>query len=198
MLTRLAAQYLMEIRELVVVGHSMGGDIATLLCASSEFPTVRALVNIEGTLTRDDLFISNQAVQAQERGAFAEWFHDFKAEQVYETLGSKYSSCRRYFASLCFARPDAFLKDSMETLRTATARQGCSHTMIAEVYMSLSIPHVFCYGGLSASGSTVALLQRQGLDSMSYANAFHWVMIDAADVLYRDLASWIDHTVNTQ
>jgi hypothetical protein len=37
--------------DLIIIGHSMGGDIATLLCASDKRNMIVKFVNIEGGLT---------------------------------------------------------------------------------------------------------------------------------------------------
>jgi pimeloyl-ACP methyl ester carboxylesterase len=65
-----------KIHDLIVIGHSMGGDIATLLSSSDKKNEIPKFVNIEGNITQFDLFISQEAVRAAEKGNFTYWFHD--------------------------------------------------------------------------------------------------------------------------
>ncbi|MEJ2664019.1 MAG: alpha/beta hydrolase, partial [Spirochaetia bacterium] len=58
----------LEVESYYLVGHSMGGDIATLMAQADVRNTIRAVVNIEGNLTQDDLFISRTAAQMSAAG----------------------------------------------------------------------------------------------------------------------------------
>ena len=49
----------LENGELILVGHSMGGDIATLFCREAPENIIKGYVNVEGDITRFDVFISN-------------------------------------------------------------------------------------------------------------------------------------------
>ena len=46
----------LEVHDLIIIGHSMGGDIATLMCASGRKNIIKKFVNIEGNITQFDLF----------------------------------------------------------------------------------------------------------------------------------------------
>ena len=136
-----------NIHDLIVIGHSMGGDIATLLCASDKNNKIVKFVNIEGGITQYDLFISQEAVKAAEAGNFAHWFHDeFMTAKVLDDWGQKYPSCRRYHSSLHDCRPEAFLANARELLQRSTALPGRYKSETGLIYCSLSIPKVFCYG----------------------------------------------------
>ena len=71
------------LQELIVIGHSMGGDLIILLCKFDREGIVKKFVNIEGDLTQFDLFISSKAVKAHEDGRFDEWFKEFVNTTVY-------------------------------------------------------------------------------------------------------------------
>src|SRR5262245_23460547 len=49
----------MNLRHLTVVGHSLSGDIATVLTSHNDTARIERIVNVEGTLTPADLFICN-------------------------------------------------------------------------------------------------------------------------------------------
>jgi pimeloyl-ACP methyl ester carboxylesterase len=60
----------LKIHDLIVIGHSMGGDIATFLCDSDKKNKIVKFVNIEWGITQFDLFISQEAVKVAEAGNF--------------------------------------------------------------------------------------------------------------------------------
>ena len=137
----------LKIHDLIVIGHSMGGDIATLLCASDKKNKIVKFVNIERGITQFDLFISQEAVKAAEDGNFTHWFNDeFMTAKVCEDWGRKYPSCKRYHSSLRDCRPEAFLANARELFNTNTALPGKDRSETGRIYCSLSIPKVFCYG----------------------------------------------------
>lgn len=179
-----------QIRSFVVVGHSMGGVLATLLCQSDQNARISKLVNIEGNLTPADLFFSNAAVAAQASGRFLEWFNEsFRKEEIYHHLGSCYESCRRYFASLSFSRPEAFLANAKELVSLTAANNG--DTEIGELYSSVSIPKVYFYGTKSVTSESLRYLERKGLQSKGLAGCFHWPMIERQKEFYTLLHNFV-------
>ena len=175
------------IDHLIVAGHSMGADLATLFCSASLYAgRIVALVNIEGDLTEHDLFISGKAVEADNAGRFDQWFeNDFKRKMIYERLGGEHESCRRYHASLYLARPEAFLMNAKELCHRATSLAPPIVSEFGRKYIGLSAPKVFCFGENSLSYEAREFIKEHDIDSVSFANAFHWPMIDASDDFYR-------------
>ena len=181
-----------KVLDLIVIGHSMGGDIATLLCASDKNNKIVRFVNIEGGITQYDLFISQEAVNAAEAGNFAHWFHDeFMTATVLENWGQKYPSCKRYHSSLRDCRSDAFLANAQELCQRNTALSGKQRSDTGRIYCSLSIPKVFCYGTESISSGTVDFLEESKLKCQAFDRAFHWPMIDRAKEFYSFLYDFI-------
>ncbi len=181
-----------NIQDLIVIGHSMGGDIATLLCASDKNKNIVKFVNIEGGITQYDLFISQKAVKAAETGKFEHWFHDeFMTGMVLESWGEKYLSCRRYYSSLRDCCPEAFLANSRELCQRNTALTGKYKSKTGRIYGLLSIPKVFCYGTESVSSSTLNFLEENNLRYQAFDGAFHWLMIDKAKEFYSFLKKFI-------
>jgi len=66
-----------ELNDVVLLGHSMGGDITTLLCSRDKYGKISKYINIEGDLTQHDLFVSSKAVEADRENRFPEWFENF-------------------------------------------------------------------------------------------------------------------------
>ncbi|MCP5053509.1 MAG: alpha/beta hydrolase [bacterium] len=169
-----------QLSDIVAIGHSMGGDITTLLCASDKKGKIKKYVNIEGDITENELFFSSLAVEAGEKGESEEWFHDtFMLREILSKLAEKFPlPCKRYYASLCFSRWEAFLQNSRELVRRNTSGKGAYRSEIGEKYISLSIPKVFFYGTGSLSNKTRTFLAENNLESQPFEGASHWVMID--------------------
>ncbi|MGR3293592.1 MAG: alpha/beta fold hydrolase, partial [Candidatus Scalindua sp.] len=182
----------LKIHNLIVIGHSMGGDIGTLLCASDKKNKIVKFINIEGGITQYDLFISLEAVKAAEADNFNSWFHDeFMTSKVLDDWGSKYSSCRRYHSSLHDCRPEAFLADARELCERNTALPGKQKSETGRIYCSLSIPKVFCYGTESVSSGTINFLKENKLRYQAFDDTFHWIMIDKTKEFYSFLYEFI-------
>jgi pimeloyl-ACP methyl ester carboxylesterase len=189
---KLALQERTRIEEIIAVGHSLGGDLLTLFCASDRRGKVKKFVNIEGNLTQFDLFISCGASKADDRGEFRQWFnHAFIESTVYNEWGSQYESCRRYYASLRFAHPEAFLTSARELCAKNNSLDGQFKSEIGAAYCRLPIAKVFCCGARSVSPETIGFLETMGLEHKLFENAFHWPMIDNSREFYPFLHSFI-------
>ncbi len=174
-----------KINDLIVIGHSMGGDIATLLCASDKKNKIKKFVNIEGDITQFDLFISQETVKAGEGGNFTHWFYDeFMKSKVIEDWGQKYPSCRRYHSSLRNCRTEAFLANARELFNRNTKLPGKYKSETGRIYCSLSLPKVFCYGTESVSSGTIDFLKENELEFKAFDDAFHWPMVDKVKEFY--------------
>jgi pimeloyl-ACP methyl ester carboxylesterase len=175
--------------EFVLVGHSMGGDIVTYFAANDP-ARVRGLINIEGNLTPSDVLISNQAVKADERGDFETWFReDFMNNMVLNQWGSKWASCKRYYASLWFCRPQAFLSNAREICQRNTALPNTPETETGLKFQQIEMPKVYCWGG-NISEETKKLIDDKRIRDWGFEDAFHWPMIDKAKEFYRLLAQF--------
>ncbi len=186
-------------KELVVVGHSMGGDITTLLCASDTKNIVKKYVNVEGDITEHDLFISGRVVKAAETGDFETWFaEDFLEATVFEKWGQKLKSTRRYYASLQFCRPEAFLANCRELVARNTALTGKIKSEIGKIYCSLKIPKVFCYGTRSLPSRVVDFLKENNISCRVFQDTAHLIMIERPDEFYSFLEEFLsgDSTPN--
>lgn len=170
---------------ITLIGHSLGGVIGTLMCSDDRVRLIEKFVNIEGNLTQHELFISGQAVQADERGEFHRWFSEiFLNSLVYKEWGEKYDSCKRYFASLNFCDKDAFLENAQELYDMSRKLDEQNQNEIGKMYCSLSIPKMYCYGIESANPYTIQFLQENNLDYRIFENASHWLMIDQKEKFY--------------
>ena len=183
---------LLHLGSFYVVGHSLGGDIGTFMASSDTRHRIKGLVNIEGDLTPHDIFFSNRVVSAAEAGRFTEWFEkDFKEEIVLKGWGSQWPSCRRYYASLQFARPEAFLANAKEIYEKTQALPGRRECLTGSTYAALKMPKVFCWGSESLARGTQEFLESASLHHRKFEPAFHWPMIDQAESFYAFLFEFI-------
>lgn len=176
-----------------LVGHSMGGDLATLMAQRSE-ERIDAVVNVEGNLAVEDLIISRDSVAADERGELASWLYGPFSVKVRETWGNRWPSCRRYFESLVSCRLEAFRESARELVRrnAQIAESGLSET--GRQFANLAQPSVFCWG----SHVPLDLSRREGflgglgIRHRPFEQAFHWVMIDRSDEFYPFVRDFLD------
>jgi pimeloyl-ACP methyl ester carboxylesterase len=181
------------IDHVALVGHSMGGDLATLM-ASDENRSIAVthLINIEGNITFKDLFISSRAVAADDRATFGNWLEDeFKVDLVLRKWGDGRPSCRRYFASLCFCRPEAFLASARELCRYNLDIPGFPETALGKRYSELTLPRLYCWGSESVSCETLSFLRKAQLRDVGFPKVSHWPMIDKAADFYPFLADYL-------
>lgn len=186
--------------KVTLVGHSMGGDLATLMAAWDGIGKVKSLVNVEGNLTPEDLFISSQAAAAADRGQLAEWlYRDFGQVTVLEKWGRKRASCRRYYASLMFCHSEAFSDSARELVDRNRAAAGTKISEIGALFSALSIPKVFCWGVESLAEKTRQLLDSGGaIPHRKFEDASHWVMVDQAGEFYPFLERFCNSEGNQQ
>ena len=182
-----------KLNNITVVGHSLGGVLGTILCDSDKNKVIKQFVNIEGNLTQFELFISSQAVKAKEQGNFEYWLEEtFMDTLVYKKWGNKFPSCRRYYASLNFCDPNAFLANAEELCYRNTAlKEGTHQSEIGKMYANLSVPRMYCYGTESANINTIEFLKQMKLEYMVFDKAFHWLMIDKKEEFYGFLYEFV-------
>ena len=87
----------------VVIGHSMGGVLALML---AERAPVRAIVNVEGNISRGDCTFSGRAAGWSREDFRARGFGELR-DWIFE-LSLKDRPMRGYYAALAFASPVAF------------------------------------------------------------------------------------------
>ena len=174
----------MGLEEFFLVGHSLGGDLATLM-ASNRGDRILGLLNVEGDLTPHDVFISNQATEAAEQGTFLEWFdEEFKEKIVYEKWGTKRDSCRRYYASLWFCNSEAFLSNSRELYQQSQSVVGALENELGKKFRAIKVRKLFCWGQDSLAEGTRRYIQHAEIPNKEFKNAGHWVMIDKSEGFY--------------
>lgn len=187
---------ILGVGEVSLIGHSLGGILGTLWASRDVNKSIRRLVNVEGNLTAADALFSRRAAVVYEelRGDFSRWciwfLSEFTQQQVLDRLGVR-SSTKRYYASLLFARPKAFLANALEIIDWSRTDREDGVSEIGHAYRSLKIPRIYFWGSESLSEETNAFLEREGLLNRGFEGAGHWPMIDACDEFYQALADFL-------
>jgi pimeloyl-ACP methyl ester carboxylesterase len=176
-----------------VVGHSLGGDLAVLLADTDRRERITGLVNVEGNLTREDLFISARVVEAAQQADFPTWFRtEFMENLVLRTWGRRWASCQRYYASLELCDLEAFRANATEAYNHGRSLAPGEPSPAAEAFAGLSIPKVFCWGGESLADETRRFLQEASFPNRRFEDAFHWPMIDQPEEFYAFLRDFVE------
>lgn len=179
----------LELREVVLVGHSMGGDLASLLALRLEPQRCCGCVIIEGTLTTHDLFISGKAVTANKQGNFGSWFR-YELPEIVRGWPVRESHAR-YLQALELTTPEVFLRNAFDIVQSVASTTDSPAARLEELERR-GTPRLFAYGVESTDPRTQEhLAQLPKRDVQAYDDAGHWVMIDRAVDLYADLHDWI-------
>ena len=113
---------LIDKRDVVVVGHSMGGVIGSRLCEVLGKRS-RAFINIEGNISSGDCGYSGQAVKY----TLDEWLaHGFDQvlDAIYRHEGESTEVRRAYGASILMCDPRTFHRNSEDLVEISTAETG--------------------------------------------------------------------------
>lgn len=174
----------MSLRRVTIVGHSLGGDIATVLASRTSLPEIDRIVSVEGTLTPADSFICNRATEAAAEGNFDTWFREqFCQQTVFDGWAQKGDAGQRYYASLRFCDPGAFQACAIELHSRNRDGDARGLSGIGALYAALPMKKHFIYGTKSLPSTSVDLIAELKLQSYRL-RAGHWVMIDAAAEFY--------------
>jgi pimeloyl-ACP methyl ester carboxylesterase len=173
-----------KIPRVYLVGHSMGGDIGTEL--SYQKPDkVAAFINVEGSLTASDRFITDKALEAEQNRRFEVWLReDLRRGEVHD-WSATWPTCIRYAASLEMCQPEAFLASAREIRRLNDGTLSGASGIIGDRYMRLNVPRAYCWGAESLTPASRAWLERSSLVNERFDGAYHWVMLDRPEAFYR-------------
>jgi len=180
-----------NLTDIILIGHSMGGDITTLLCESHKEKNIRKFVNVEGDISQFDPLLSAKAVMADKRGEFYDWFDStFLNSIVFRGMG-RTDTGKKYFASLKFCRPEAYIENSKELVRRNTCLEGKYKSEIGQAYISLEMPKIFCYGAKSLADGSLNFLKDNNLKTKEFIESGHSPMSDVPEEFYNFLYDYI-------
>lgn len=174
------------IKDFYLVGHSVGGDLGTLMCETLEKnKMIKKFVNIESDITQYDAFITKGGKKAEEEGIFESWFKkDFCIETVLNQWAKNSESCQRYYKSLQMCKIEAFRSNTLELYDFKTSVSDEFTSALGFKYLNIEIPKVFCYGSHGSDERSIQFLKQNNQDFIEFRNSGHWVMIDAVKDFY--------------
>ena len=170
----------------VLIGHSMGGVLATMIAERSGPEAgplgsmtrgrtgVRGVVNVDGNLTRGDCTFSLHAHAFSLAEFRSHGFAEVRAK-VYAD-GANRADLRGYHAAMCFASPDMFHRHACDLVELST--EGTLGPRLA----ALHTPKLFIAGvpdGICVESR--AVLDRLRVPWVGIEPAGHWVYLDQLD-----------------
>ena len=155
----------------VLIGHSMGGVLATLV---AERIPARGVVDIDGNLSRGDCSFSARGAAWTLEEFTARGFAELRAEIL--TEDARDPALQDFHASLCASSPALFYRNSIDHVRLS------STDTLAERLAKLRCPTLFVAGipdGVCERSRE--LLDRDGVRWVGIEPARTWTYIDAPD-----------------
>lgn len=167
----------------VVLGHSMGGVIGTLL-AERHPASLRALVNIEGNISLGDCGFSSRAAK-QSLDQFIRTGMDQLLAELYAE-GVDDPVLRTYYPSARLCDPRAYHKNSRELVEVSE-REDLARRMAA-----LAVPGLYVAGYPRGTPErSRELLEKAGVNWRSVDNAGHWPFLDQSHVFVEELVTFL-------
>jgi pimeloyl-ACP methyl ester carboxylesterase len=168
----------------VVVGHSMGGVLGTLLAKRAPH-RLAAFVNVEGNISPPDCNFSSQA----ERYSLADWLdHGYRQvlDGLYRDQGEAPAVLRPYCASIQMCDPRAFHRNATELVEWS-ATETLAATMAA-----IERPAIYFFGAPRGAGDrSRGLLAEAGVEMVGIPDAGHWPFLDQHDGFIGELLAFL-------
>ncbi|MFH1453045.1 MAG: alpha/beta hydrolase [Armatimonadota bacterium] len=168
----------------VLLGHSMGGVIGTILCEKHP-GLIKAFINVEGNLSLQDCTFSWKAAEYT-LPEFKEGGFENMCNIIYKA-GIKETSLRGYYASLRMCDINAYYKNSLELVELSKKEQ------LAERLFKLKIPVSYILGHPGGVGEySRSLLSRAGIKYHVIEGAGHWPLTDQPDKFIENISSFLN------
>lgn len=159
-----------EIRPIILVGHSMGGVIGQFVCERHP-DLVDGFFNVEGNISLQDCTFSSRAAR-QTSAKFEKSGFDELRKWVY-LAGLKKPAFRHYYASLMLAHPGTFHMNSRELVQVSKQED------LAFRLTQLKTPSCYVAGLNGGAGvRSLELLRKANTDRILLDGAGHWPFID--------------------
>jgi pimeloyl-ACP methyl ester carboxylesterase len=164
----LLATWLRERPPAVVIGHSMGGVLATMI---GERDAAKKIIDVDGNLSFGDCTFSLEAGAYDEDAFAARGFAELRA-RVYSEGATK-PELRGYHAAMCFASPRVFHRQAANLVALSTGGT------LAPRLAALRIATLFIAGvpgGICEASRQ--LLDHHRISWVGVTPAGHWVYLD--------------------
>lgn len=168
----------------ILLGHSMGGVIATLL-AERHPRSVRAFLNVEGNLSLGDCHFSSRAA-GQAAATFVASGMDHLLDELYQE-GRKDLAVRTYFPSVRICDPRAYHRNSTELVQVSRTER------LAARMAELEIPKLYLSGVPRGTGErSRRLLEEAGLPWRGIEGSGHWPFLDQKDAFVDAMVDFLE------
>ena len=165
----------------ILIGHSMGGVLATLV---AERTAARAVIDIDGNISRGDCTFSGQATAFTIDDFVTHGFAELRAG-IYRD-GFTDAALRGYHAAMTAASPHAFYQHAADLVRLSIEET------LGPRLAALSAPTLFVAGvpdGICAHSRD--LLDRHHVRWIGIEPAGHWVYVDQPDAFANAVAGFL-------
>ncbi|RMH18940.1 MAG: alpha/beta fold hydrolase [Acidobacteria bacterium] len=168
----------------VVVGHSMGGVVGTVLAERAP-DVVRALVDVEGNVSFDDCTTSREVAELSLEQLVAGGLETVR-DRVYRR-GLEERPLRGYFASLSLCDPRALHRDSRRLVELSRDE------VLAPRLGALALPVLYLLGDPGGAGRrSRRLLDRAGVPWRAIRPAGHWPFLDQHEAFVEELLAFLE------
>lgn len=170
----------LKIKELVLIGHSMGGLVG-LLFAERYRAVVEGFINVEGNLASEDCFFSRAVAQSDYPQFATTSFPALKRRLAHESqVGLRY-----YGQNLERASARAYFELAPSLVEYS------DHGNLVQRFMALSIPKLFVYGSANRRLSYLPRLQESDCAVAEIPRSGHFPFHDNPTAFYRAIAAFV-------
>lgn len=170
-----------DLRDVVLVGHSLGGLVALRYLTLLGTARVRGLVSVEGNIAEEDCLFTRDVVRHDRASFVREVFPDL----VGRLAASPNPALRAYASGLArHASPFAFY-DYSPSIVEASDRGD-----LLDAFLALELPRLFVHGSESADLSYLPELRASPCVVRSISGSGHFPFHDAPDAFYRIVAEF--------
>jgi pimeloyl-ACP methyl ester carboxylesterase len=171
----------LNLSPVVLIGHSMGG-LVSLLYAERYASSVKAFINVEGNLAKEDCFFSRKIAELDFETFRKEFFWDY----IGELKKSSNTGFRKYAETLEAFRPIRALYDCCPSL-VAYSDSG----KLIEEFLALDVSELFIHGSENRELSYIPELKQRGCKVVEISKSNHAPHYDNPDEFYSAMARFL-------
>lgn len=171
----------LDLSNLVLVGHSMGGLVALLYSLQPDMK-VQALVSIEGNLAPEDCRFVSRKIASLNRDAFE---HDFLPGLIRRWANVDNAGIRQYAQELQTVHRRSYF-DYCPSIVSHSGKPALLNS-----FLGLDLPRLFIYGSENADLTYLSALKTVGCQVVEIKNSNHFPHLDAPEVCYQAIATFL-------